>query len=338
MYSALSFALWLCLKTVHALVTNGLIIDDTETPFFTWTGGSSGSNAPWTAVTPATPCSSCPAPPPPTAHNGTYHVGRKGSAGSLTFQGSAVALYGINIKDGANISFVLDGALRTTFYYDGTDMYTYHAALFDVEDLAPRDNHTVSWTVDVGSTGGSLAFFDYAIIAGNAGVLGGSTTMSLTPTQTAQPAISTTTKRLKSGTIAGIVIGVLPLSVILGMIALHTWRRRRRTAYSARGRELDAHPHAIHPFTERASPAFSLAAKESSKSKPQSLAGPHEEDLVWDGSTAFVSCNATDGTTHQTPIPLTPVEEHLKHRLTMLEARVNEQLVPPSYLESPVSE
>ncbi|KAJ7432949.1 hypothetical protein FB451DRAFT_1476823 [Mycena latifolia] len=209
--------------------------------------------------------------------------------------GSAVALYGINIKDGANISFVLDGALRTTFYYDGTDMYTYHAALFDVEDLAPRDNHTVSWTVDVGSTGGSLAFFDYAIIAGNAGVLGGSTTMSLTPTQTAQPAISTTTKRLKSGTIAGIVVGVLALSVILGMIALHTWRRRR-TAYSARGRELGAHPHAIHPFTERASPAFSLAAKESSKSKPQSLAGPHEEDLVRDGSTAFMSCNASEHT------------------------------------------
>ncbi|KAJ6589690.1 hypothetical protein B0H19DRAFT_1304103 [Mycena capillaripes] len=88
--------------------------------------------------------------------------------------GPALTLYGVNIKDGANIPFSLDNVFRTYYYYDGRDMYTKHAPFFDAENLT-NESHTVAWTLGVGPTGGSIGLFDYAILPAESSG-GGSTT------------------------------------------------------------------------------------------------------------------------------------------------------------------
>ncbi|KAJ7664238.1 hypothetical protein B0H17DRAFT_1143720 [Mycena rosella] len=296
-----AFPLTVLLRTawfVEALVTSGLILDDTNTSAFTWTGGSSGSSAPWIAVSPTTPCTVCPTPMPTTAHNDTYHVGHQTSTESLTFQGSAMTLYGINIKDGANISFSLDNTSRTYFYYDGADMYTNHAVFFDAEDLAPSETHTVSWTVDVGPTGGSLALFDYAIV----------------PADGAGGDVSNKSPR---------VLKFRP-SDFPNMI-IH----RQPTQPNVSAGKVETMPseaYRIRPFRAPPSPRIPRAAKHLSKNIAQ---GPMEspigdENLRRNRVSPYAS-NESD------MVPITPVEELLSDRLTTLEARVNEHLIPPSY-------
>ncbi|KAJ7083430.1 hypothetical protein C8R44DRAFT_862430 [Mycena epipterygia] len=316
--SPLLSLLFLSIPSVRAFVTSGLLIDDTNTSSFTWSGAQSASDTTRIAITPATPCTTClaPAPQPTSAHNGTYHIGHQGSTGSLSFEGTAVTVYGINVNNGANISFTLDDTLRTYFYYDGADMYTYHAPFFDAENLAAK-NHTVSWVLGVGSGGGSAAIFDYAFVAEDGVGETGPITISVQPTQSAaRSAESAASNTPSSGAIAGIVIGALVFSILVGIIGLCLWRRHRRRQREGEEHEKDISHRVpiVRPFTQLASPASARSDKRQLSSKY----APH-----------------TDGGFQRDsygPEPRTPAEEILSSRLTALEARVDEHL-PPSYPE-----
>ncbi|KAJ7443113.1 hypothetical protein FB451DRAFT_1437738 [Mycena latifolia] len=250
-------------------VPTNLTIDDTNTTYFTWAENAVQFPVPnpiWAAATVSHPCDYCSAQPegvdPTAIYNQTWRDGTVGSTASLTFQGSDVYIYGIDLFNSANISFSMDG--ETSYHwYPGTSEFVFRALFFEAHGLAPGVSHNVSWVLTKSSTNGTSALFDYAVVTVDTADAGGvSTSSSSSATNSATTQFSTHSKS-KVGPIVGGVLGGIAL-VCVAAISLLCWRRRRyRSAANATGGD---HPvgsmRGVQPFiTEPSEPSVGSPSK-----------------------------------------------------------------------------
>ncbi|KAF7323513.1 hypothetical protein MKEN_00570900 [Mycena kentingensis (nom. inval.)] len=236
------FFLSLCPSFALSALVN-LTIDDSSSAYFSFDVGT--TNPPkWAAVTPEAPCTYCAAQPDGNfTHNSTWHDGSDGSKGSLTFQGTAVYIYGVDLAGSANISFSLDDQSRTSFHrYEGADRFVYDALLFSATDIQPLEGdakHTLSWAVAQDSkTNGTVALFDYAVVtmdeadaaavsASAAGVGFSSPSSISSPASSSSPASASS--KSNTGPIAGgVIAGVFALAMLVAVTLLCLRRRRRQ--------------------------------------------------------------------------------------------------------------
>ncbi|KAJ7096828.1 hypothetical protein C8R44DRAFT_889431 [Mycena epipterygia] len=215
------------LSPVHAALTN-ITIDDSDSSHFTWIEGDlPGETPPWAAITPSTPCMSCSARPQSTnIFNQTWHDGRNNSAGSFTFQGSAVYIYGIDLANPANISFTMDDGTSAFHYYSGSAPFVFKSLFFSASNLPSGVNHTVSWVLHATQTNGITGLFDYAVITADASTVSSS---SATQSPTGSTAPSTHKHKSTAGPIVGgVVCGLALIALITLALGLLARRRRRR--------------------------------------------------------------------------------------------------------------
>ncbi|KAJ6583542.1 hypothetical protein DFH09DRAFT_1144662 [Mycena vulgaris] len=243
-------------------VPENLTIDDTNTNYFTWVEGPIQFPAPnpvWAAASSSNPCGYCSARPDlgnaTAVHDQTWHDGRVGATASLTFRGSDVFIYGIDLFNSANISFTMDG-VASSHQYLGTSEYVFNALFFAARNLALGVNHTVSWVLTETSTNGSSALFDYAVITVDASA-GSSSSSASSPTPTTGSPNSSAPRAARNhskvGPIVGGVLGGLAL-VCLAAFFLLSWRRKRSIRSAAEG--TTPAPRAmgvVEPFTSVAS-------------------------------------------------------------------------------------
>ncbi|KAJ7175116.1 hypothetical protein C8R43DRAFT_1102402 [Mycena crocata] len=215
---------------VSAALAN-LTIDDANSTFFTFDAAPA-----WTAISPASPCDYCSArPQTANIHDQTWHDGRNGSSGSFTFQGTAVYIYGIDLANPANISFTLDDAPAGSHYYNGSEQFVFNALFFRARDLSPNASHTLAWTLRTMRNNGVTALFDYAIVTVEDTHGTDATTSSSPSTNSANSATfsSSSKSNSRTGSIAGVVVGVLVLVFLLAAAIFFLLRRRRRNASPA---------------------------------------------------------------------------------------------------------
>ncbi|KAJ7744360.1 hypothetical protein B0H16DRAFT_991298 [Mycena metata] len=243
-----------------ATLTN-VTIDDTDLSHFTWTQDPNVPQAtiPWAAVSPSTPCGYCSAQPPTTdIQNQTWHDGSNNSAGSLTFQGLAVYVYGIDLDNPANITFELDGSPAPFHYYSGSEQFVFRSLFFFATNLAGNANHTVSWELHATKTNGTTGLFDYAMVTVDESSSSGtpSGTASGSQSSNAPSANVKSSKKSNAGPIAGGVVGGLALLALLTLaLCLIRRQRRRRNATAA-----VVEP---RPFVEQVAPATAVSVGDS---------------------------------------------------------------------------
>ncbi|KAJ7314684.1 hypothetical protein DFH08DRAFT_895200 [Mycena albidolilacea] len=357
--AATLFFTLLTLSPTLAALTN-LTVDDSDLTYFTWTEdtGSPAPTIPWAAIAPGSPCLYCSAQPQTAdIYQKTWHDGTNNSAGSLTFQGSAVYIYGIDLTNPANISFSLDGTFSSFHYYAGSAQFTFNTLFFSATDLSEGNgNHTVSWVLHATKTNGTTGLFDYAVITtAQASSSAPSSTASSLPTATGTNTAPHKSKS-KTGPIVGGVIGGLVLLALL--IALGVMLRRRRRAAAVKRKE-NVKP---APFMEQQPPAPLAAGGNVGGGGEKTL------DVSWTHptlplpSSTDVSSLPASGLTNTTTSPSVPStaptdtapappptdtastaptsstgetssarERVLEARLAQLEAQVQEQLQPPPY-------
>ncbi|KAJ7150600.1 hypothetical protein C8R46DRAFT_1123721 [Mycena filopes] len=334
----LAFTL-LALQSSLAALTN-LTIDDSDLSYFTWTQdtGSPQAKIPWAAVSPSTPCGYCSAQPQTTdISNQTWHDGGNNSAGSLTFQGSAVYIYGIDLDNPANISFELDGDTAPFHYYAGSEQFVFRSLFFMTANLAANLNHTVSWVLHATKTNGTTALFDYAVVSvGESSIAPSASASGSQSSSSASPSH----KKSKAGPIAGGIVGGLALIAVVTLGLVFLSRRRNNRMVGTAVEE-------PRPFVEHASPvtdtapgnsktldvAWNNPAPGSNDSNPTSTAPPTAAARsTTELSTIPVSSvgRATDATTSAP----SSRERELEGRLAFLEAQVGQHL-PPPYLAPP---
>ncbi|KAJ6502822.1 hypothetical protein C8R47DRAFT_1210872 [Mycena vitilis] len=359
----LVFSLLFSLRSANAALVN-LTIDDSDLTHFTFTEDPSVEPAPtrpWAAISPSTPCAYCSAQPPTAdIYQQTWHDGTNNSAGSFTFQGSAVYIYGIDLSNPANISFTLDGATAPYHYYAGSEQFVFKSLFFAATNLSPGNvNHTVSWILHATATNGTTGLIDYAVITTDESTVASSGTAS--PSSTELPSASTKSKS-KTGPIVGGVVGGLAFIVGAG-VALFLLRRcnsRRGTSPegtaphgAARARLTD-----VQPFMVQGSAGSEMPSSTNEKTLDAAWINPSQPiandspQSTADVSSATVpsslSMAPTDAASRplaapqadSVPTSVTPSarERELEQRLAHLEAQVQQHItLPPPYVQPPSS-
>ncbi|KAF7368622.1 hypothetical protein MVEN_00186100 [Mycena venus] len=207
---ALGVLLLFTIFTITRATLTNVTIDDTDLSYFTWTEDTDvfpQPTIPWAAITPTTPCDYCSAQPQTTdIHNQTWHDGSNNSAGSFTFQGQAVYIYGISQANSVNTSFTMDGNVSAFHYYTGSAQFVFNSLFFSAKDLTPNVNHTVSWVLHATNTSGvtGAGLFDYAVITVDQ-TQSSSSSPSSSSTSPPSPAPPSKSKS-KAGPIAGGVV------------------------------------------------------------------------------------------------------------------------------------
>ncbi|KAJ7648285.1 hypothetical protein DFH06DRAFT_1135727 [Mycena polygramma] len=232
---------------LHALLavrafaaSTNITVDDTNSTIWTFVGG-------WSAVTPSTPCSGCFAQPDPSqAYNSSWHDGSVVS-GSVTFQGSAIYIYGIDMTatSGTNISFSMNNPSTAAFHYFGGTGTTYNVPFFSATNLDPSQARTVSFIGQTSLTGAGAMLFDYAIITmDQQASVSSSHSSSASSSTSSAPSSSTPTltptQKSKTGAIVGAVVGVVGGLAILGGGLLLLRRHRKRRSSSRIQMDIDA--------------------------------------------------------------------------------------------------
>ncbi|KAJ7072959.1 hypothetical protein C8F01DRAFT_1243972 [Mycena amicta] len=330
----------------QAALTN-LTIDDANLAYFTWTEAPNVSPTPvnpWAAISPGNPCDYCSAQPPTTdIFDQTWHDGSNNSAGSLTFQGSAVYIFGIDLDNPANITFTLDGQPAGFHYYAGADQFVFKTLFYSASGLSPSDNHTVAWVLHTTKTNGTTGLFDYALIT-----VEDTASASASPTASAAPLTSPPKKTSKTGAIIGGVVGGVAVlaGVAIALAFLVNSRRKkrnrseRRTARRSRRPRRSGH---IEPFAGEAAEGSSPAATSPGESKILDVAwaNPTPASIVPTSppsDLASASARATDSgstTTATTTTAQRERERELEARLALLEAQVHQVVEPPPYVSPP---
>ncbi|KAF7325212.1 hypothetical protein MKEN_00565500 [Mycena kentingensis (nom. inval.)] len=127
----------------------------------------------WVTIDPGHPCTGC-APVPDMAHalERTAHRGifatqlSSATAGTFTFSGSAVYIYGIDQAGlQPQIEFTL-GKTRQTYRYTGSTPFVYDSLFFAATGLAEDKVHVLSWNFVAATTSTvqQEALFDYAVV------------------------------------------------------------------------------------------------------------------------------------------------------------------------------
>ncbi|KAJ6543284.1 hypothetical protein DFH09DRAFT_1173792 [Mycena vulgaris] len=246
------------LDQAYGSLTN-ITIDDTNSTYWNFVG-------PWNAITPSTPCSACLAQLQANlTFNTTWHDGTLCS-GSFVFQGSAVYIYGIDVKNPGNVTFTMSDPTITDFYYVNTgnrSINVYNSLFFSATDLDATVQHTVSFLMVQSPLGGKAALFDYAIVtldAPDSSVSASATSVSAIATSVSASATSvsasgtstagnftfstkaspspSTSKKSKTGTIVGVVVGVVVGLAILGVF-INFFLRQRASRAGPRDMNID---------------------------------------------------------------------------------------------------
>ncbi|KAJ6571808.1 hypothetical protein B0H19DRAFT_669509 [Mycena capillaripes] len=164
--------------------STNITVDDTNSTVWTFVGG-------WSAVTPSTPCPGCFAQPDPKqVYNSSWHDGSLIS-GSVTFQGSAIYIYGIDMTatSGTNISFSMNNPPIAGFHYFGLTGTTYNVLFFSATNLDSGVEHTVSFIGQTSLTGAGAMLFDYAMITVDQQETTSSSPPNIAPSSTSRLAI-----------------------------------------------------------------------------------------------------------------------------------------------------
>ncbi|KAJ6461848.1 hypothetical protein C8R47DRAFT_1159101 [Mycena vitilis] len=323
-----------------------LTIDDTNTAYFTFTNDPDANPPSWAAVAPATPCLYCSAQPKTDQiHNQTWHDGSVGSAGSFTFQGSSVYIYGIDLKHPANISFTMGD--KTTFhYYNGSEQFVFNALFFAAANLADGVNHTVLWVLDKTDLNGTTALFDYAIVAVDSA---SSSSSGSVPNEG-----SPSKRKPKIGTIIGAVLGAVGgLALLAALLSLHLCFRSRSNRHENASPSTDKPRRTLRVRDNYIIRPFSETAPSTTQSQPRTpttpTAGTRAEKTLATTSPALTQSALSQGPT--SPVsPSSPTEistrpstasmstsareRFLEDRLAILEAHVQQHL-PPLYEPPP---
>ncbi|KAJ7714610.1 hypothetical protein B0H16DRAFT_1899044 [Mycena metata] len=338
------------IRSSLATLTN-VTIDDTDLSHFTWTQDPDTTQAtiPWAAVSPSTPCAYCSAQPQTTdIQNQTWHDGSNNSAGSLTFQGPAVYIYGIDLDNPANITFELDGNPAPFHYYSGSEQFVFRSLFFSATNLPANVNHTVSWLLHATKTNGSTGLFDYAVVTVD-GSSSATPSGSASGSRSSNAANLKSSKKSKAGPIAGGVVGGLALIALVALaLCLMRRQRRKRTATAA-----VVEP---RPFVEQVAPTNAVSLGDSktldvawnnpspasnptstapaSTAPPTTAATRSTADLSSMPLSASQAGSASQPTVAPTEAsartgPRTEVERALEDRLAFLEAQVGQHLPPP---------
>ncbi|KAJ7793540.1 hypothetical protein B0H13DRAFT_2513877 [Mycena leptocephala] len=239
--------------------STNITVDDTNSEVWTFVGG-------WSGVTPSTPCPKCFAQPDPKqVFNSSWHDGSVVS-GSVTFQGSAVYIYGIDMTatSGTNISFSMNNPTTAGFHYFGSTGTTYNVLFFSATDLDSSVEHTVSFIGQTSLTGAGAMLFDYAKITVDQQETTSSSPSSTAPLlcvfQHIAIAISDPnpppTHKSNTGAIVGAVVGIVGVLAILVALFLFLRRRRRASAshldggsyYEAPRRRISASGFTVEPY------------------------------------------------------------------------------------------
>ncbi|KAF8194730.1 hypothetical protein K438DRAFT_1968683 [Mycena galopus ATCC 62051] len=319
-----------------------ITFDDTNSTVWTFVGQ-------WNAVTPSTPCPGCFAQPDPMqVVNSSWHDGSVVS-GSVTFQGSAIYIYGIDMTatSGTNISFSMNNPSNVGFHYFGSTGTTYNVPFFTAADLDSSVEHTVSFIGQTSLAGAGAMLFDYAVVTveqqdttlSSSPSIAPLSTSSISPLQSQSASsipIPTPTHKSNTGAIVGAIVGVVGALLILGALFLFLRRRRRAPPldpntgnyYQAPGRmtRMSAPGFTIEPY--QAAPtngvreaSFIGEAPVSSPGVFTSASTPSSPEL---GTTP-----AASGTKRAAPKPpvLASRESEVEERLRRLESLVR----PPQY-------
>ncbi|CAK5275400.1 unnamed protein product [Mycena citricolor] len=203
-------------------------IDDSNATYFTWSekaGVPNPAAIPWAAISPGHACVYCSAQPPMgSAWNSTWHDGTNNSAGTLSFQGSAVYIYGIDLTNPANISFMLDGNPDGFHLYTGTAQFVFNSLFFSAVNLDPGKDHTVGWTLHATPSNGTTALFDYAVVTTRQGVTIPSSG-SASPVQTGN-VNAPSSHKVSIGPVVGGTVGGVALILVLAFLGYIMARRR----------------------------------------------------------------------------------------------------------------
>ncbi|KAJ7101220.1 hypothetical protein B0H15DRAFT_406808 [Mycena belliarum] len=332
----------LLLLTFLSVATN-VTIDDSNTAYFNFILDTltPGPTLPWAAITPSTPCLYCSAQPQTkNIENKTWHDGSNGSAGTLTFQGSAVYIYGIDLTNPANITFQLDGVASGWHHYDGAEQYVFRALFYAAQGLAAGVNHTVSWVVHATSTGGSVVLFDYAVITTDAGNTSSASSSSSTA--------ASSKSKSKAGPIAGGIVGGLAILLLAVGAAFFVGRRRRRAPASATQPFVASAPRPLPTFIP-APPLTSTSATSPAPSSNGSGGGEKTLGASWNNTTLssgappasvyslFSAVSPESVYPPSEPRSMAPSEREraLEERLAQLEAQVAQVARPPAYEPPP---
>ncbi|KAJ6564097.1 hypothetical protein B0H19DRAFT_1067690 [Mycena capillaripes] len=339
-----------------AALTN-LTIDDSDLAYFTWTedpGVAPVPTLPWAAISPTTPCLYCSAQPQTAdIYQQTWHDGTNNSAGSFTFQGSAVYIYGIDLSNPANISFTLDGNAAPFHYYAGSEQFVFKSLFFSATALPPTVKHTVSWVLHATKTNGSTGLFDYAVITVDESTAAPSGTSASSQSSGTSPPSTQSRSKSKIGPFLGGLIGGVALIAAIGIAVVFLRRRRRRTpdapllqgegeAPQTREASGQARPTDLQPFTEQA-PSPLSATPGSEKMLDAAWMNPA---LSLPTTTSIPSTSTTDLSESSAPpssaVPLssttrdTEREIVLEDRIAQLEAQVQQHIAqPPPYVAPP---
>ncbi|KAJ7131708.1 hypothetical protein C8R43DRAFT_657578 [Mycena crocata] len=295
--SALLPVIYLFFHSANASATN-ITIDDTNSTFFTYTQS-------WNAVTLSTPCPTCFWQLDASQlYNNSWHDAAESRSASCTFRGSAIYLYGVDVPNGANISFTMNTpAIQAYHHYDG-DAAVYRALLFHASDLEPSTEHTLTWLLTPAADGGSVGIIDYAIVTQVDSA--GSAQTSSAGSPKASPKI-----RL----IVGAVVGGIGTLALLVLISFVLWRRSKQRSRSAdvmeRERDMGSRdPLLVVPFREsppsESGSASSSIYPSSRKQQTPEMSVVGTESASWSGR-----------------------EHELEERVRDLEAQVEAQAPPP---------
>ncbi|KAJ7063957.1 hypothetical protein C8F01DRAFT_1250224 [Mycena amicta] len=369
LYRSPSAATLLSLSTLllFSLQTNAALINttyDDSTASFKWLGH-------WDAIGPTSPCiPPCNLPPVDVSQlqGQTWHAGifavndLSTTAGTFTFIGSAVYIYGIDQGSiQAEIQFTL-GDTVTTHRYTGSEPLVYHSLFFFMTGLAADQLH-------------QEGFFDYAVVTseGDAGTSSArssiapskatsiSTESSLTssassqtserptPGSTEMPdsvtaagesssisASATVSSRNPSATrtlALGVIIGPILGAAFLGILVGIAWffRRRRRNFLLSRARvvpdgDSEWETGEMPPRDPRLGrhPIFVEQSLPEPKETTQNPNDSNESLFSLTPTSAAMASSAYEGTATQTPVASLYSSSEERERLVQVEARLLE--------------
>ncbi|KAH8813365.1 hypothetical protein DL96DRAFT_1758726 [Flagelloscypha sp. PMI_526] len=143
-------------------------LDDSDTSAWSFSGS-------WNVISPSNPCPKCAAQgqgggfvDPSKAYDGTYHDASTSAAspkgGTITFKGNAIQVYGIQFDFGGAISFSLQGTSGGRYEPPLHSAINYNFLMFEAKGLSETDDHVLTFSLEVASTGGTATLLDYAII------------------------------------------------------------------------------------------------------------------------------------------------------------------------------
>ncbi|KAH8833289.1 hypothetical protein DL96DRAFT_1585640 [Flagelloscypha sp. PMI_526] len=165
------------------------------------------------------------------AYSGTYHNGLAPSTATLSFRGSAIVIYGIQINASCALNCSINGQSQWATY-EGSSRdasVAYNLPLCNITGLDESIDHILLMSlryIDYGDprVGGNAILIDYAVVATTDTVTTSSGAPS--PSTSGEPLARGPTSKASTASIVGGALGAI-IAVLLGVI-VWMWRRHLR--------------------------------------------------------------------------------------------------------------